>query len=112
MVFYKKNTLIFTLVILLFCIALIIFYLRDSIHCASEISPVYPRTPTTSFSALFAKLVDVNFYKKERFNDNLNVDLLENVNDIFSKYGEIEKNIYISWKNKDIINSDYSIIKN
>lgn len=39
-------------------------------------------------------------------------DLVTNINNIFSKYGKIEKKIHISWKNKDILNKNYSIIQN
>jgi hypothetical protein len=34
------------------------------------------------------------------------------LNNIFKNYGPIEKKIHISWKNKDILNTDFSIIKN
>lgn len=39
-------------------------------------------------------------------------NLSANLDDIFSKYSNIEKKIHISWKNKDIINKNYSIIQN
>jgi len=40
------------------------------------------------------------------------IDLVKNINHIFAAYGDIEKIIHVSWKNKNIIHSDYSIIKN
>ena len=35
-----------------------------------------------------------------------------NIENIFAKYGPIEKKIHISWKNKDIINKDFTLVKN
>ncbi|MEE9372261.1 MAG: glycosyltransferase [Saprospiraceae bacterium] len=36
---------------------------------------------------------------------------VKNLNNIFSNYKSIEKNIHIAWKNKNILNKDYNIIK-
>lgn len=43
----------------------------------------------------------------------MELDILgEKINNIFSQYGPIEKKIHISWKNKNIIEKNYNIIKN
>jgi mannosyltransferase OCH1-like enzyme len=36
----------------------------------------------------------------------------KNINETFSCLGNIEKKIHISWKNKDVLDKDYNIIKN
>lgn len=38
--------------------------------------------------------------------------LSEKLNILFSSYNNIEKKIHVTWKNKNIINEDYNIIKN
>jgi hypothetical protein len=40
------------------------------------------------------------------------MDLEKNINDIFSEYGEIEKKIHVTWKNKNVIDKQHNIIKN
>ena len=39
-------------------------------------------------------------------------DLLQNIHSIFFYYGNIEKKIHISWKNKNILDANFSLIQN
>jgi mannosyltransferase OCH1-like enzyme len=40
------------------------------------------------------------------------IELTNNLDEMFSYCGNIEKKIHISWRTKEIINKDYNIIKN
>jgi len=44
--------------------------------------------------------------------DSMDDILFIDINSIFEEYGEIEKNIHVSWKRKDILDMDFYVIKN
>ena len=37
---------------------------------------------------------------------------MTHIDNVFSQYGDIEKKIHISWKDKNILNTNFSIVNN
>ena len=44
------------------------------------------------------------------FYENAQINI--NLNNLFMHYGNIEKKIHISWKNKNILDTNFSIVNN
>jgi len=64
----------------------------------------------------FTKNNNRSIFENKNKNKILDIDFIleigNNIDTLFKELGTIEKKIHVSWKNKDIIDLDYNIIKN